>query len=145
MVDYHKKLAIAIYVILGVVFVTEGAYTFFDNPYVCIPVHVNYTGDYLLYFIEITQGILHLLIDLSITMIFIGGVAIRGALNYLKSDIIDLFLFIFFLISTLIHLNESFNEDRVVRSPLISLIPLLLIMAVVILKRSQNSNDNDSK
>lgn len=143
LLDNTKNISIGIYLIIGLTFLIEGVRTIFENPYVCLPIQANHTEDSVLYLFGLFQRLLHLFIDLSITFIFVGCIAIWASLNYVKSNIVDLILFIYFFLHTLIHWNASFDEDRAVSSPLISLIPIILIIAITILKKRQkDSNDS---
>jgi hypothetical protein len=83
----------------------------------------------------VTQGVLHLFMDLSITYALVGITFIWSLYNYEKSEKLDYVLALFFLFSTVTHWNESFNEERDVNSPIFSLIPFLLLVIVIGIKR----------
>lgn len=135
MLSYQKKISILIYLLLGFAYLYEGIRTLTENPHVCLPVHVHYNGDYTHYFMGVTQGVLHLFMDLSITYALVGITFIWSLYNYEKSEKLDYVLALFFLFSTVTHWNESFNEERDVNSPIFSLIPFLLLVIVIGIKR----------
>lgn len=135
MSDYKKKISISVYLILAITFITIGSYTLFENPFVCRPIHSIYTDNYILDSLAVTQGILHLFIDLSATYLLIGLRLLWSAMNYEKSNYFDYLVFIFFFISLITHWVESFNEERDVNNPIYSLIPMLLIGFVILIKR----------
>jgi len=141
--EFNRNIIIMIYLALGCTFIITGGYTILENPYVCLPVQVDYNGDNIIYLVRILQGMLHLFIDLSITQLFIGNMLLWAALNFSKSKIIDLLLVVFFSMSTFIHWNESFDKNRTVNSFYIGLIPLTLIIIVTLLKRPENNDYNN--
>lgn len=141
--EYQRKISVVVYFLLGALFLTEGIRTIFDNPYVCPPAEINYNGNFVIYLVSIILGILHLIMDLSITLVLIGYWALWAAFNYSKSNIVDISLLIFFSISSFIHWNESFNEDRIIYTPFLGILPLLVVLFIIILKQSGKSEYSD--
>lgn len=144
LIEYHKDISIFIYVTLGAIFVFEGCRTFFENPYVCPPIQVVFRGDYIMYSISIIQGMLHLILDLSATLIIVGAALLYASLNYNRSDIVDISLFAFFAITSFVHWVESLNEERIINGPFLSIIPLLLMGTIILLKTYEKYEQNDN-
>lgn len=132
--NYQKKLSIIIYLSLGTTLISISTYTLYENPFICTPSEI-YTEDIVLYCLAVVQGILHLFMDLNLTFIIIGLSLLWSIMNYEKSNYNDYLVFTFFLISSITHWLESFNEEREVNHPIYSFIPMILIALVIALKR----------
>ncbi len=132
--DIPKKIALLLYLLLGTTLIAIGSYTFLENPFVCQPVEI-YVDFYALYWLAVIQGIMHLFIDLSFVYVLVGLGLLWSAMNYEKSNFNDYLIFTFFLVSTLTHWAESFNELREVNNPIYTFIPTLIMLGIIILKK----------